>query len=179
MASILVVDDEHSMREFLEIMLHKEGYQVATAAGGGEAIDILKKKDFDLVITDIRMKETDGLQVLKKCKEIHPNTVVIMPSIAAENSDSRWPSCTLISAANWNPRKTEMPKKIVPNRTIKVPIPPLRPGGKWMVKPSAVCLNSARPAGRPSAVRSGSSSAMPVGRRFDSARPFVLNTGIS
>jgi len=37
MANILVVDDEHSMREFLEIMLHKEGYQVATAAGGGEA----------------------------------------------------------------------------------------------------------------------------------------------
>ena len=46
MPNILVVDDEHSMREFLEIMLGKEGYQVATAAGGGEAIDILKKKDY-------------------------------------------------------------------------------------------------------------------------------------
>jgi len=54
MANILVVDDENSMREFLEIMLNKEGYQVATAAGGGEAIDLLKKSDFDLVITDIR-----------------------------------------------------------------------------------------------------------------------------
>ena len=43
MANILVVDDEHSMREFLEIMLGKEGYQVATAGGGGEAIDLLKK----------------------------------------------------------------------------------------------------------------------------------------
>ncbi|RLA87600.1 MAG: sigma-54-dependent Fis family transcriptional regulator, partial [Deltaproteobacteria bacterium] len=86
MANILVVDDEHSMREFLEIMLHKEGYQVATAAGGGEAINILKKKDFDLVITDIRMKETDGLQVLKKCKELHPNTVVIMISAYASTS---------------------------------------------------------------------------------------------
>ena len=94
MASILVVDDEHSMREFLEIMLHKEGYQVATAAGGGEAINILKKKDFDLVITDIRMKETDGLQVLKKCKELHPNTVVIMISAYASTS-------TAVEAMKW------------------------------------------------------------------------------
>ncbi|MGD8923358.1 MAG: response regulator, partial [Syntrophobacterales bacterium] len=74
MARILVVDDENSMREFLEIMLNKEGYQVATAAGGGEAIDILEKSPFDLVITDIRMKEIDGLEVLKRCKELHPST---------------------------------------------------------------------------------------------------------
>ena len=94
MASILVVDDEHSMREFLEIMLDKEGYQVATAAGGGEAINILKKKDFDLVITDIRMKETDGLQVLKKCKELHPKTVVIMISAYASTS-------TAVEAMKW------------------------------------------------------------------------------
>ncbi|MGD8437595.1 MAG: sigma-54 dependent transcriptional regulator, partial [Syntrophobacterales bacterium] len=94
MASILVVDDENSMREFLEIMLQKEGYQVATAAGGGEAINILKKNGFDLVITDIRMKEIDGLEVLKKCKEIHPNTVVIMISAYASTS-------TAVEAMKW------------------------------------------------------------------------------
>jgi two-component system response regulator PilR (NtrC family) len=82
------------MREFLEIMLDKEGYQVATAAGGGEAINILQKKDFDLVITDIRMKETDGLQVLKKCKELHPKMVVIMISAYASTS-------TAVEAMKW------------------------------------------------------------------------------
>ncbi len=94
MANILVVDDEHSMREFLEIMLNKEGYQVATAAGGGEAINLLKKRDFDLVITDIRMKEIDGLEVLKKCKELHPNTIVIMISAYASTS-------TAVEAMKW------------------------------------------------------------------------------
>ena len=94
MANILVVDDEHSMREFLEIMLNKEGYQVATAAGGGEAIDLLKKSDFDLVITDIRMKEIDGLEVLKRCKELHPNTIVIMISAYASTS-------TAVEAMKW------------------------------------------------------------------------------
>jgi two-component system response regulator PilR (NtrC family) len=94
MANILVVDDESSMREFLEIMLNKEGYQVATAAGGGEAIDLLKKSDFDLVITDIRMKEIDGLEVLKKCKELHPNTIVILISAYASTS-------TAVEAMKW------------------------------------------------------------------------------
>ena len=94
MANILVVDDENSMREFLEIMLHKEGYRVATAASGGEAIDLLKKSDFDLVITDIRMKEIDGLEVLKKCKELHPTTIVIMISAYASTS-------TAVEAMKW------------------------------------------------------------------------------
>jgi two-component system response regulator PilR (NtrC family) len=82
------------MREFLEIMLNKEGYQVATAAGGGEAIDLLKKSDFDLVITDIRMKEIDGLEVLKRCKELHPHTIVIMISAYASTS-------TAVEAMKW------------------------------------------------------------------------------
>ena len=94
MANILVVDDENSMREFLEIMLNKEGYQVATAAGGGEAIELLKKSDFDLVITDIRMKEIDGLEVLKRCKELHPHTIVIMISAYASTS-------TAVEAMKW------------------------------------------------------------------------------
>jgi len=94
MARILVVDDEHSMREMLEIMLSKEGYQVATAAGGGEAVDLLRKEAFDLVITDIRMKGIDGLDVLKKCKELHPNTVVILISAYASTS-------TAVEAMKW------------------------------------------------------------------------------
>jgi CheY-like chemotaxis protein len=67
-AKILVVDDEKSMREFLEIMLQKEGYNVRCAENGTVALELFKREVFDLVITDIRMRPVDGLEVLKQCK---------------------------------------------------------------------------------------------------------------
>ncbi len=83
MEKVLVVDDELSMREFLEIMLLKEGYNVITACNGFDALAILEKEPVDLIITDIRMNGIDGLKVLKKSKEINPATVVIMISAYA------------------------------------------------------------------------------------------------
>ena len=80
---ILVVDDEKSMREFLDIMLVKEGYRVICARDGEEAIGILEKRSFDLVITDIRMKNVDGLGVLRKVKSVNPSTVVVLISAFA------------------------------------------------------------------------------------------------
>ena len=81
--SILVVDDDRSMREFLEIMLSKEDYKVSLAASGQEACQILEEDEFDLLITDIRMKDIDGLAVLKKAKELSPETMVVMISAFA------------------------------------------------------------------------------------------------
>ncbi len=80
---ILVVDDEKSMREFLEIMLQKDGYQVSCAEGGEEALEALRREKFDLLITDIRMKPIDGLEVLRQCKTISPSTAVIIISAYA------------------------------------------------------------------------------------------------
>lgn len=81
--SILVVDDERSMREFLEILLSREGYQVTLASSGENAFALLKQKRFDLVVTDIKMKEVDGLEVLKKSKELSPGTMVVIISAFA------------------------------------------------------------------------------------------------
>ena len=85
---ILIVDDELSMREFLEIMLTKEGYQVVTAESGERACDILDHEDFQLVVTDIRMDGMDGIGVLKKVKAINSDTPVVMISAfsSAENA---------------------------------------------------------------------------------------------
>jgi len=81
--NILVVDDERSMREFLDILLAKEGYEVSLAASGEEACKMLVDQHFDLLITDIKMKDLDGIAVLKKAKAISPDSIVIMISAFA------------------------------------------------------------------------------------------------
>jgi two-component system response regulator PilR (NtrC family) len=84
---ILVVDDEQSMREFLDIMLKKEGYKVSLASNGEEVLKYIGKDIFDLVLLDIRMPKMDGIAVLKKIKSASPETVVIMIT-AYDSSDT-------------------------------------------------------------------------------------------
>jgi|Deesub1362A_J573_1020465.scaffolds.fasta_scaffold00356_5 two-component system response regulator PilR (NtrC family) len=76
--NILIVDDERSMREVLEIFLKNEGYSVVTAGDGMAAIEALKKDIFDLVITDLKMPNIDGIELLKTIKETYPDTVVVI-----------------------------------------------------------------------------------------------------
>jgi two-component system response regulator PilR (NtrC family) len=78
MSQILVVDDELSMREVLEIFFMQSGHQVVTASDGTVAIERLEQTEFDLVVTDLRMPRTDGLQVLEASKRIQPDTPVIL-----------------------------------------------------------------------------------------------------
>ncbi|MBI4429224.1 MAG: response regulator [Ignavibacteriales bacterium] len=75
---ILVVDDEDALRTVLSAELEGEGYQVGTAADGQEAINILGKSAFDLILLDIKMPNVDGFEVLRFVKEKHPKTKVIM-----------------------------------------------------------------------------------------------------
>ncbi len=82
-ARVLVVDDAKSMRDLLSITLEKEGYDVATAAGGEPAIEALRRDPTDVVITDLRMPKVDGLQVLRTAKEISPDMAVIVVTAVA------------------------------------------------------------------------------------------------
>jgi len=75
---ILVVDDEKSMCDFLEIMLQKEGYEVASTTSGEKALELLDNNFYSMVLTDVRMPGADGFEVLRKSKEVSPDTVVIM-----------------------------------------------------------------------------------------------------
>jgi two-component system response regulator PilR (NtrC family) len=75
---ILVADDEQSMREFLDIMLKKEGYKVSLAPNGEEVLKLIEKDIFDLILMDIRMPRLDGISTLKKIKAISQETIVIM-----------------------------------------------------------------------------------------------------
>jgi len=78
MAKILILDDDQGMREFMEIMLTKEGYDVTSADEPSKAINLCRKIDFDLVITDLRMPKIDGIEFLKIIKEQKPETTVIL-----------------------------------------------------------------------------------------------------
>ncbi|WII72006.1 sigma-54 dependent transcriptional regulator [Bdellovibrio sp. 22V] len=75
---ILVVDDEESIREFLEIMLKKEGYEVTLAEDGQKAKDLLTKKTFDMIISDLQMPHVTGIELLKHVKETYPDTVFML-----------------------------------------------------------------------------------------------------
>jgi two-component system response regulator PilR (NtrC family) len=77
-ARVLVVDDERSMQEFLEIFLRSEGYEVETAGDVQSAKIHLENDDFDVVITDIRMPGGSGIDLLHAAHEVSPETVVIM-----------------------------------------------------------------------------------------------------
>ncbi|WP_413578281.1 sigma-54-dependent transcriptional regulator [Bdellovibrio sp. HCB290] len=75
---ILVVDDEESIREFLEIMLKKEGYEITLAEDGQKAKDLLTKKSFDMIISDLQMPHVTGIELLKHVKESYPDTVFML-----------------------------------------------------------------------------------------------------
>ncbi len=75
---ILVVDDEESIREFLEIMLKKEGYEVTCVEDGQKAKDILVKKTFDLIISDLQMPNVTGIELLQHVKSQYPELLFMM-----------------------------------------------------------------------------------------------------
>lgn len=75
---ILIVDDEEITLENLEHVLKKEGYEVAAVSSGVQALKHLEASPFDLVLTDLKMKKVDGMEILEKVKQRHPDTEVIM-----------------------------------------------------------------------------------------------------
>jgi DNA-binding NtrC family response regulator len=84
---ILVVDDEKDICRALEFLLNGEGYSVALAHSGEEAIDKLKKEHFDVVLTDFKLGKMDGIAVLEKTKELSSDTqVLIMTAFASIES---------------------------------------------------------------------------------------------
>ncbi len=77
---VLIVDDEQNMRHMLQTMLNKEDYIAETAANGADALSIMKEKDFDFILCDIRMPRMDGIAFLNSAKERFPDKTFIMMS---------------------------------------------------------------------------------------------------
>ena len=86
--NILVVDDDHSLRNMLSFVLGKEGYQVVESESGLDALKKLKGGKYDLVISDIRMPDFSGIDLLKKIKTHDPELPVIMITAYAATHDA-------------------------------------------------------------------------------------------
>jgi DNA-binding NtrC family response regulator len=75
---LLIVEDEKIALKNLQHVMEKEGYDVTGTTSGAAALSLIEKEEFDLVLTDLRMPKVDGMEVLRKCRELHPDLEVIM-----------------------------------------------------------------------------------------------------
>lgn len=77
--TILYVDDEADLRELVENQLELEGFDVTTASDGMDAIDVLQKKSFDLVLLDVWMPRMNGVEVLQALSnlDLHPRMIML------------------------------------------------------------------------------------------------------
>ena len=78
MEKILIVDDERSMRELLELVLKREGFAIHTAENGTRALELIRQNLYDLIISDVKMPDINGIDLLERVREISPDTIVIM-----------------------------------------------------------------------------------------------------
>ena len=78
MEKILVVDDDKLVRNFLVEALQRKGFDAWMAENGKSALNMLRETSFDIVLTDLKLPDINGLEVLKCAKELHPSTAVIV-----------------------------------------------------------------------------------------------------
>ncbi|MFC5283258.1 response regulator [Pedobacter alpinus] len=80
MHNILIIDDEIGICLIMSKFLTKNGYKTTTAESGAAAFEHLKNQKFDLVLSDFRLEDTDGREILRKIKSDYPEVIVIMVS---------------------------------------------------------------------------------------------------
>ena len=89
MAKLLIVDDELGMRQFLTHLLQREGHEVRVATNGKEALELLREQPADLIISDVRMPDLSGIELLRAVREFLPSVEVIMMTAFANVDTAR------------------------------------------------------------------------------------------
>ena len=77
MTRVLIIEDDNEVREYLESLMERAGYEAASAANGKEGVDLFQRTPVDLVITDIIMPEKDGIETIMDMKRVNPGLKVI------------------------------------------------------------------------------------------------------
>src|SRR6266536_1617606 len=89
MANVLIVDDELGMRQFLPHLLQREGHNVRVAENGREGMDRLREQKVDLILSDVRMPDMSGIELLRSARELLPEVEVIMMTAFANVDTAR------------------------------------------------------------------------------------------
>lgn len=89
MANLLIVDDELGMRQFLTHLFQREGHSVRAAENGREAIELLRSTPADLIISDVRMPDMNGIELLRSARELLPTVEVVMMTAFANVDTAR------------------------------------------------------------------------------------------
>src|SRR4249920_291455 len=88
MSKVLIVDDERSLREVLQMVFKTEGYNVSAASGYHDAVEQMKAGVFDLVVSDIKMRDGSGIELLRDIKATNPETLVVMMTAYATTENA-------------------------------------------------------------------------------------------
>ena len=89
MSKLLIVDDEQSYRQLLNLVFQEEGYEIRTAMNGREAIEMLTEEPAEVIITDVRMPDMDGIELLKTARDFLPDLGVVMMTAFATVDTAR------------------------------------------------------------------------------------------
>jgi two-component system response regulator PilR (NtrC family) len=120
MAKLLIVDDELGMRQFLTHLFQREGHEVRVAASGKEALEVLKEGPADLLISDVRMPDMDGIELLRAVREFNPPPEVVMMTAFANVDSAR--EAFLLGAYDFvqKPFDNDLLKEIVARALAKI-----------------------------------------------------------
>src|SRR6059036_716144 len=120
MASILIVDDELSMRQFLTHLFRREGHSVRDAQNGRDAMAILREHQIDIVISDIKMRDMGGIELLRAARELRPDLEFIMMTAFANVDAAR--EAFLLGAFDFiqKPFDNDLLKEIVARALAKI-----------------------------------------------------------
>jgi two-component system response regulator PilR (NtrC family) len=120
MANLLIVDDELSMRQFLTHLFQREGHSIRVAENGRRALEMQRQQPVDVIISDVRMPDMGGIDLLRATKELHPETEVIMMTAFANEETAR--EAVKLGAFNfiYKPFDNELLKVIVQRAVQKI-----------------------------------------------------------
>lgn len=89
MVNLLIVDDEQSMRQLLTLFFKRAGYQTRTAQNGAEALEMLRREPADIILSDVKMPDMDGIRLLQSAREMLPDVGVVMMTAFATIDSAR------------------------------------------------------------------------------------------